>query len=222
MHSNDVEAIILESKSLVECSETKYLPPGYHHSAPLLLECEVFRLSSNYFSVGRWWSEKRSKTKKNLEREKISFRWWSGHWSRSPVWNGKNIIRYTWFHLTFLASLRCCFSAVVLRFFCELLRLYYPVTSDYTFASERFRLYSEMDFRLSSPSPFSAIKHWICNQHFGRSRRSLAIKLPSIRCFILGRSVLAHSRASSVEINSEMRLSRAEEKLYYIWPCIIN
>lgn len=137
-------------------------------------------------------------------------------------WNGKNIIRYTWFHLTFLASLRCCFSAVVLRFFCELLRLYYPVTSDYTFASERFRLYSEMDFRLSSPTPFSAIKHWICNQHFSRSRRSLAIKLPSIRCFILGRSVLAHSRASSVAMNSEMRLSGAEEKLYYIWPCIIN
>lgn len=124
------------------------------------------------------WSQKRSK---------ISF----GKWRRQsePLtevnlpWNGKNIIRYTWFHLTFFTSLRCCFSAV--NCFASLLYFSGDSSRDYKLGQRgnvaKWKWFSSHSFLVYH----SAIKHWMCNQlSVGVLLRSLAIKLQGISIFL--------------------------------------
>lgn len=87
-------------------------------------------------------------------------------------WNGKNIIRSTWFHLTFYSSLSCCFP--LWTFLLLALR---PETWDYKFSGGiGFHRIVSLDYRMAIKQRIYVINFWCF-----RKGQLLVIKLQSFR-----------------------------------------
>lgn len=148
---------------------------------------------------------------------KVKSRCWDGKATEVDLpSNGKNIIRYTWFHLTFFTSFRCCFSPFLCRSYAT--RSSSPHKQKFWAVSIAFygkiriqfhHIVLSVSFGLTTPR--------MCNQLCDDSmfEGSLAIKLRGI-------SIWFCSSTNWLDvISSELVNSEAGKRKNSV-PCIIN